>query len=191
VVLPRQRIQRTEGLPWAQANLRPPDAGVLEATTTAWTLDAQRVPLGGRVGVAHPAHMPATTGQRVTPDKRAGLRLARLWVAARIPARWVPPPHLRALRSLVADRRRRVNLQPMRRTRGHSVLHRANLPLPPGAPCSQRQRAWWQQRAGAPPARLRRQQALATLADLRPQILALEVERRRVSTRAPWKELAP
>lgn len=191
VVLPLRRIQLTEWLAWAQANLRPTDAVVLEATTNAWTLYDQLLPLVGRVVVAHPGKVPGTTGQRVKTDKRDVLRLARLLVANLIPEVWVPPAYVRDLRSLLADRRRLVKWQTMRRNRLQSLLHSANLQPPPGDPFSQRNRAWWQKLAVSLTERLRIQQDLATLDYVTPQIRALEAELRRLSTSDPWKELAP
>src|SRR4030042_1444357 len=59
------------------------------------------------------------------------------------PQVWVPPPHIREARCLLAHRRRLVGIQTMTRNRLHSLLHRHMLELPPGSPFSDKNLPWW------------------------------------------------
>jgi hypothetical protein len=63
---------------WAQANLLPTDAVVLEAITNAWAIDDLLVTLVGRAVVAHPAKVKLIADARVKTDKVDLLTLAQL-----------------------------------------------------------------------------------------------------------------
>lgn len=55
IVLTPRRIELAQWDAWRQANLRPTDAVVLEATTNAWPIYDQVAPLVGHAAVPHPA----------------------------------------------------------------------------------------------------------------------------------------
>ena len=55
VVLPPRRVELSRWPQWAQANLLPTDAVVIEATTNAWAIYDLLAPLVGRAVVVHPA----------------------------------------------------------------------------------------------------------------------------------------
>ena len=57
VVLPPRRVNLENWLKWAEANLKPTDAVVLEATTNAWEIYDQVLPLVGRAVVANPVQV--------------------------------------------------------------------------------------------------------------------------------------
>ena len=65
VVLTPRKISLDRWVDWAQANLRPTDAVVIEATTNAWHIYDQLVPLSGRVVVAHPPKVKQIAAARV------------------------------------------------------------------------------------------------------------------------------
>lgn len=66
-------------------------------------------------------------------DKRAALVLAQLHAAGLLAGIWVPPPEVRDLRLLVAQRWKMVQLATVAKTRLHSVLHRHHLAPPAGS----------------------------------------------------------
>ena len=54
VVLPPRRVNLENWLKWAEGNLKPTDAVVLEATTNAWEIYDQVLPAGGAGGGGQP-----------------------------------------------------------------------------------------------------------------------------------------
>jgi transposase len=65
VVLPPRKLDLERWLVWAQANLLSTDAVVIEATTNAWHIYDQLLPLVGRVVVAHPSKVKQIAAARV------------------------------------------------------------------------------------------------------------------------------
>ena len=65
VVLHPRKLDLERWPAWAQANLQPTDAVVIEATTNAWHIYDQLVPLVGRVVVAHPPKVKQIAAARV------------------------------------------------------------------------------------------------------------------------------
>ena len=191
IVLQPRRIELHRWPAWAEANLHPADAVVIEATTNAWTIYDQLVPLVGRVVVAHPAKVKLIADARVKTDKVDVLTLAQLLRADMIPEVWVPPQHVRELRALLSHRRRLVSLQTTAKNRLQSVLHRLNLRPPQGDAFAHKQRAWWQALELSPTERLRVNQDLATLEHIGAQIAAVDAELRRLSTSELWSEQVP
>jgi hypothetical protein len=68
VVLPPRKLDLERWLAWAQANLLSTDAVVIEATTNAWHIYDQLLPLVGRVVVAHPPKVKQIAAARVKTD---------------------------------------------------------------------------------------------------------------------------
>ncbi len=191
IVLPPRRVELSRWPQWAQANLLPTDAVVLEATTNAWAIYDLVVTLVGRAVVAHPAKVKLIAEARVKTDKVDVLTLAQLLRADMLPEVWVPPPHVRDLRALLSHRRRLVSLQTTAKNRLQSVLHRLNLRPPKGELFAQKQRAWWAELELSSTERLRVDQDIATLDHISPQIAAIDAELRRLSTSEHWAEQVP
>ena len=191
IVLPPRRVELHRWRAWAQANLLPTDAVVLEATTNAWVVYDLLVTLVGRAVVAHPAKVKLIADARVKTDKVDVLTLAHLLRADMLPEVWVPPPHVRDLRALLSHRRRLVSLQTTAKNRLQSVLHRLNLRAPEGDAFAHKQRAWWAELDLSPTERLRVDQDIATLDHIAPQIAAVDVELRRLSTSEHWADQVP
>src|SRR5262245_60144823 len=191
IVLQPRKVELHRFLAWAQANLLPTDAVVLEATTNAWTIYDQLVGLVSRVVVAHPAKVKLIAEARVKTDKVDVLTLAKLLRADMLPEVWVPPMHVRDLRALLSHRRRLVALQTTAKNRLHSVLHRLNLKPPAGDLFARKQRDWWKMLELSATERLRVEQDLATLEHIEPQIGQVDAELRRLSTGEEWAEQVP
>ena len=191
IVLSPRRVELSRWPQWAQANLLPTDAVVLEATTNAWAIYDLLVTLVGRAVVAHPAKVKLIADARVKTDKIDVLTLAQLLRADMLPEVWVPPLHVRDLRALLSHRRRLVSLQTTAKNRLQSVLHRLNLRPPAGELFAHKQRAWWEALDLSPTERLRVDQDIATLDHIVPQIAAVDAELRRLSTSEHWAEHVP
>jgi transposase len=191
IVLQPRKVELHRFLSWAQANLLPTDAVVLEATTNAWTIYDQLVGLVARVVVAHPAKVRLIAEARVKTDKVDVLTLAKLLRADKLPEVWVPPMHVRDLRALLSHRRRLVALQTTAKNRLHSVLHRLNLKPPGGDLFARKQREWWKELELSATERLRVEQDLATLEHIEPQIGQVDAELRRLSTSEQWADQVP
>ena len=134
VVLSPRRIELNAWPRWAQANLRPTDALVVESTLNAWDFYDQVTPLVGQAVVANPRLVKLIASGRVKTDKVDTLSLAKLLATGFIPTVWVPPLEVREARGLLAHRRRLVHNRTMVTNRLQSVLQRHNLAGPDGAP---------------------------------------------------------
>jgi transposase len=191
IVLPPRRIEWTQWDTWRQANLRPTDAVVLEATTNAWPVYDQVAPLVGRAVVAHPALVKLIANARVKTDPRDVLHLARLLAANWVPEVWVPPVTVRELRSLLAHRQRLIQQRTRTRNRLHSVLHRHNLKPPAGDPFHPDHQVWWQALPISPTECLRVRQDWASLVHFGQQLDEVELEVERLSGTEVWAPRVP
>jgi transposase len=109
----RMRKVRMSRLPeWVQKNLKPTDAVVIESTSNAWDIYDLIAPLVGKVVVANPLKVGQIAGAKVKTDKLDVERLLTLLIADIVPDEageafpevWVPPQHVRDLRSLISHR---------------------------------------------------------------------------------------
>jgi transposase len=191
IVLQPRKVELHRWLDWAEANLHPTDAVVLEATTNAWTIYDQVVKLVGRVVVAHPAKVKLIADARVKTERVDVLTLAKLLRADMLPEVWVPPTHVRELRALLSHRRRLVGLQTIAKNRLQSVLHRLNIKPPKGNLFARKQQEWWNELGLSTTERLRVEHDLATLTHLEPQIEQVDAELQRLSTSEEWAEQVP
>jgi hypothetical protein len=85
VVLQPRRVELTRWPQWAQTNLLPTDAVVIEATTNAWAIYDLLAALVGRAVVVHPAKVKLIAASRVKTDKVDVLSLAHLLRADLLP----------------------------------------------------------------------------------------------------------
>jgi transposase len=191
VVLPPQRISLQRFGSWAARHLRPTDQVAIEATTNTWVLYDLLVPQVAKVVVAHPQQVRLIASAKVKHDKRDALILAQLLAANLLPEVWVPPPHVRQLRSLVVHRQHLATQQRMAKNRLRGVLFRFNLPAPPGDVAAYGHRTWWQTIPLNPVEKLRVQHDLDTLDHLARQITDVNAELARLSLCLPWSEDVP
>jgi len=135
IVLTPRRVGLPDFPDWARAHLTATDAVVLEASAHAWRLYDVLEPFAASVTVAHAGAIKAIAQARVKTDARDTIQLARLRAARLIPAVWVPPRAVRAvraLRGLVLHRRRLVSQRSQARHRLQAVLQRHQI-VPPAA----------------------------------------------------------
>jgi transposase len=112
-VLSPRRIELSRWPKWADTNLLPTDALVIESTSNAWDFYDQVSPLVFKVVVANPRLVKLISAGRVKTDKIDTMALARLLAANLIPEVWVPPVVVRESRGLLAHRRRLVHNRTM------------------------------------------------------------------------------
>jgi transposase len=191
VVLQPRRVLLDQFEVWAKRHLRPTDQVVLEATTNAWYIHDLLLPLVARVVVADPAKAKAKMALPVKTDKLDTLALGRLLVANMVPQVWVPPPHVRELRSLIAHRGRLVRQRTAAKNRLRSLLHRHSIVPPAGHVFAASQRPWWDALELSATEHLRARQDLATIDHFGALIAEAESELARLSGRSPWVEVLP
>jgi transposase len=191
VVLPPRRIMLVQFEGWAKRHLRSTDQVVLEATTNAWYVYDLLQSLVARVVVADPAKAKARMASPVKTDKRDTLALAVLLATNNVPEVWVPPAHVREVRSLVAHRQRLVRQRTAAKNRLRSLLQRHNLVPADGDVFAAPQREWWTTLPLSPTEQLRARHDLATLDYLATLLAEADQELARVSTTEPWVAQMP
>jgi transposase len=144
VIYGPRRVESQNIAAWMQRELLPTDMVVLEMTTHTWQMVDLLSPHVASVTVVHPPHVHLITRARVMNDQRAAVILAQLHAAALLPPVWVPPPEVRDLRALVAQRRKMVKLGAIAKNRLQSLLHRIQVVPPPDLDLySEAARSWW------------------------------------------------
>lgn len=116
---------------------------------------------------------------RVKTDTRDTLHLARRLAANLIPTVWVPPPPVRDLRALVAQRERLVRQRTQAKSRLQSLLQSYNLAPP-------EHEAGWLELPLAPLDRFRLQQDRLLVEQLGELIRQVDTELTHLSVEEPW-----
>src|SRR5260221_2142653 len=185
VVLAPRKMSLERFVPWAPEHLTQSDQVVLEATANAWTLYDQLAPLVHAVKIAHPLLVKLISAARVKTDTRDTLHLARLLAAGLIPAVWLSPVPVLALRMLVAHRQRLVRHRTQAANRLHRVLHAHQIAPPPGRLGSSESPAWGDHLELPGVERLRVQQDRTILQTGQRLIAEVDPEVTRLSTQEP------
>lgn len=191
VVLSPRKISMERFENWAQEQLFPTDAVVLEATTNAWTLYDLLAPLVAQVKVAHPFLVKLIASARVKTDTRDTLHLARLLLAGLIPEVWVPPQPVRELRLLMAHRQRLIRQRTQARNRMQSLLHAHNIVPPTDKPFAALHQPWWEQLDLSLAEKLRLHQDLAIMGSMEQLLGEVDAELQRLSLQEPWASSVP
>ena len=181
-----RRVEHTHLEAWLRKHLKPTDRVVIEATTNAWHIYDLIEPLVTEVVVANPMKVKQIASARIKTDKLDVLILARLLAANLIPTVWVPPMHVRELRSLVAQRRRQTEMHTQVINRMHSISHRHHLGHPKGKRFLPKDCAWQQAECLSSMEKLQLELDMSTKAHLRGQIDRLTQEMATLSTEEPW-----
>jgi transposase len=191
IVLTPQRVTLRRFVQWVPRHLRPTDQVAVEATTNTWALYDLLEPHVAKIVVAHPQQVRLIASAKVKHDKRDALILAHLMAANLLPEVWVPPPHVRQLRSLIVHRQHLAKQRRMAKNRLRGVLFRFNLPAPSGDVASPDNRAWWQTMSLNVVERLRVHHDLDTLDHLADQIKDVNASLAQLSVCIPWSEDVP
>ena len=187
VLLDPRRVEHAQLEAWLRKHLKPADRVVIEATTNAWHVYELIDPLITEVVVANPMKVKQIAYARIKTDKLDVLILARLLAANLIPAVWVPPMHVRELRSLVSQRRRLVQMHTQVINRMHSVSHRHHLGHPKGKRFLPKDCAWQKDERLSSMEKLQLELDMATRVHLKTQIDRLTQEMATLSLAEPWE----
>jgi len=144
-ILRPRRVQMSRFRDWAQKNLKPGDSVVLETTSNVWDIYDVVAPLVTKTVVAHAGKVRQIAEAKVKTDKEDVKRLLTLLIANIVPEVWVPPMHVRELRSLISFRWRLTKQITMSKNRLHSVVQRFNLNPPDGQLLANSNLSWWNQ----------------------------------------------
>jgi transposase len=176
---------------WCKQHIGPGDAIVIEASGNAWHVYDQLVARGATVSVANPLLVKWIGAAPVKTDPHDTLKLAKLLAAGILPTVWVPPAHVRALRTLVGQRQRWIRQRTQARNRLQSLLQSHNLLPPEGDPFASQQRTWWQALDLPAGERLLVAQDLLALDQLAPLVDQVETAIQSQSTCEPWASEVP
>jgi len=143
VILKPRRVLMAKLAGWVAKHLRPTDIVVIEAGTNTWYVHDLIKPLVQRVIVANAHAIKLIGSSLVKTDKRDVLILARLLAAGLIPEVWVPPQHVRELRTLIAHRGYLVKRRTAAKNRLHNLLMAHDITSPDSDPFAAKNREWW------------------------------------------------
>ena len=185
-VLRTRKVRMSRFPEWVLKNLRPTDAVVIESTSNAWEIYDLIEPIVAKTVVANPLKVGQIAGAKVKTDRLDVERLLTLLIADIVPEVWVPPQHVRDLRSLISHRWRLHKQIAMTKNRLQSFIHRFNLIPPEGQLFSEDNRSWWQDQDFSPIVRLQIEQDLIILEHLSNHKDAIHQELAGLSNRDPW-----
>lgn len=191
VLLRPRRMTWPEFDRWEKQHIGPSDVIVIEASGNAWHVYDQLTASGAVVYVANPLLVKWIGSAPVKTDPQDTLKLAKLLAVGILPTVWVPPAPVRALRTLVAQRRRWITQRTQARNRLQGLLQSHNLRPPDGDLFASAQRAWWLALELPPAERLLVAQDLLALDQIGPLIDQVEVAIRLQSTCEPWATEVP
>jgi transposase len=130
VVMPARRVNFARLEEWLKKHVNACDEVAIEATVNAWTIYDLVSPLVARCVVADARQVRLISNAAVKTDAQDALRLANLLCVDMLPVVWVPPPHIREVRALVAHRSALIKRRTMAINRMRSVINRHNLEQP-------------------------------------------------------------
>lgn len=181
-----RRVPMARFREWADENLKPGDAVVLETTGSVWDIYDIVAPLVTKTVVANAHKVRQIAEARVKTDKEDIKRLLTLLIADIVPEVWVPPSHVRELRTLISFRRRLNKQLTMSKNRLHSVVQRFNLRPPPGGLLADKNRPWWEQQAFSELTAFQVASDLEIVAHLEAQKAAIDRKLAELSNTEPW-----
>lgn len=185
-VLRIRKVRMSRFPEWVLKNLKLTDAVVIESTSNAWEIHDLIAPLVGKTVVANPLKVGQIAGAKVKTDRLDVERLLTLLIADIVPEVWVPPHHVRDLRSLISHRWRIQKQITMTKNRLQSFIHRFNLLPPEGKLFSEDNRSWWEEQEFSTMVRLQIEQDLLLLEHLTAHKDAIHQELACLSNRDPW-----
>jgi transposase len=185
VLRPRQ-VQMVHFRSWAEKNLREGDAVVVEATGSVWDIYDIVAPLVSKTVVTNAHKVRQIAEARVKTDKEDIKRLITLLIADIVPDVWVPPQHVRELRSLISFRWRLSKQITMSKNRLHSVVQRFNLSAPEGGLLTDKNRSWWEEQDFSDLTGFQVDRDLEIVANLEAQKAAIDQKLAELSNSEPW-----
>jgi transposase len=187
-VLKPRKVLMSRFQDWAVQNLKAGDSVVLEATGNTWDIYDMVAPLVAKAIVAHPGKVRQIAEARVKTDKEDVRRLITLLIADIVPEVWVPPMHVRELRSLISFRWRIGKQITMSKNRLHSVIQRFNLHPPDGKLLTDKNQPWWDQQEFSEMTGFQVELDLEIIAHLEAQKAKIDQKLAELSDTDPWAE---
>jgi transposase len=187
-VLRPQSIPLERFFDWAASHLLPGDIVALEASTNAWDIHDRLRGLVAAVQVANSHKVRLIASSPKKTDRHDARILARLLAANLLPEVWVPPEHVRQLRSLTAHRTRLVQERTALKNQLHSILHRHNLAAPAGVSFCAANANWWQALEVPTSDRLQIRHLWRLSEQISELVAETEAELARLSVSEPWIE---
>jgi len=182
---PRQ-VQMARFRSWAEKNLKPEDEVVVEATSNVWDIYDIVAPLVRKTVVANAYKVRQIAEARVKTDKEDIRRLITLLIADIVPEVWVPPQHVRELRSLISFRWRLSKQITMSKNRLHSVVQRFNLNAPEGGLLTDKNKSWWDRQEFSDLTGFQVERDLEIVEHLEGQKEAIDQKLAELSNTEPW-----
>lgn len=188
LVLTPQKIGIHQFQTWARAHLKSTDYVAIEATTNAWEMHDQLVPLVAEVAVANCHQLKLISASSRKTDKHDAQVLAKLLAAQILPTVWVPPQAVRDLRALTQHRAQLISQRSAAKNRLHAILHRHNVTLPEGDPFSAANETWWANLPLSTVDQLQLRHDWATIHFLNELLVETETQIAQLSVTDPWDE---
>ena len=183
-----RKIQMSRFRKWAAKNLNPGDAVVIEATSNVWDIYDIVSPFVTKTLVANAHKVRQIAEAKVKTDKEDIKRLLTLLIADIVPEVWVPPLHVRELRSLVSFRWRLSKQITMSKNRLHSVIQRFNLIPPQGKLLADKNKDWWQQQDFSVLTAFQVERDLQIVDQLEAQKALIDQKLAELSNTEPWAD---
>ena len=174
---------------WLVKNLTKEDEVVLEAMASAFEIYDLLVDQVARVVVAHPYHIKLIAASFIKTDKRDAVTLARLLAANIVPDVWVPPKHVRQLRSLIYHRTSLVWRRAAAKNRIHGIYHQYRIIAPTGQSIFQPE--YWNTLNLPPVEKLRAKHTSEEIEQYSKQIQETEEMISQLSVQHPWVDDVP
>ena len=185
VLRPRRVLMPRFGA-WAAQNLKAGDAVVIETTGNTWDIYDIVAPLVTKTVVAHAGKVRQIAEARVKTDPEDIKCLITLLIADIVPEVWVPPMHVRELRSLISFRWRLGKQITMSKNRLHSVIQRFNLTPPEGQILADQNQPWWEEQEFTDLTGFQVQLDLEIVAQLEAQRDQIDQKLAELSDSEPW-----
>ncbi len=187
-VLKPRKVPMPRFRQWATQNLKPGDAVVLETTGNVWDVYDIVAPLVTKAMVAHAGKVRQIAEARVKTDLEDIKRLITLLLGNIVPEVWVPPMHVRELRSLISFRWRIGKQLTMSKNRLHSVVQRFNLKPPEGQLLADKNQAWWDEQEFSELTGFQVQLDLEIITHLETQKAKIDQKLAELSNIQPWSD---
>ena len=183
-----RKVQMPRFRAWATQNLKASDTVVLETTANVWDIYDIVAPLVSKTVVANAYKVRQIAEARVKTDKEDVKRLLTLLIADIVPEVWVPPMHVRELRSLISFRWRIGKQLTMSKNRLHSVVQRFNLKPPEGNLLAEKNQDWWDEQEFSELTGFQVELDLEIIAHLEGQKAKIDQKLAELSNIQPWSD---
>jgi len=189
VIVRPHKISSADLEDWVQKHLTQNDEVVIEAMSCSWVVYDLLVQYASRVVVAHPLHVKLIAASFVKTDKRDAIALARLLAANILPEVWVPPRHVRELRSLIYHRCNLIHRRSSAKCRLRGVYQQYRIVAPEGREAFEPE--YWDKLDLPPVEKLRVRHISDDIQRLTRQLQETEAMISQLSVQEPWVKDVP